>query len=463
MLKWVLLMLAAASLNAETLTRDAYLAQVQQGNLGFKAMQNTETVLKLVALEPDTMLSPYINADVNYFDDQSVPAISFEPNRTTVTNWDVTLSKQFGATGTRLSLGYKGSDSDYVLRGFTPGAGLTDNYFNQNGGSVGIVQPLWKDLGARGHDIAKRKVDASTGSARMMNKYGAAATLFEAESAYISLSTARQIALLLEESLERNNKIREWTQDKYNDNLVDKVDLLQVDAALSQVKAGLSAARQDLKNAAEKFNTLRGASTTAEIGELQPLAAPSTLPTPGPERLDLQAAALTSEGNSAAADEVKERYTPDLSLIANYTNTAGAVPGANDVGKPTYVVGLKLSSILDIPLYNKVVSGAAMAASLSKDDLVQKRLNADLDWKSLQSQWATAQEQLVLANELEAIQKEKAERERKRYQDGSTTNFQVLRFDEDYNQARIGALRLNAQAAILAAQAEFYNGGKLTW
>jgi outer membrane protein TolC len=385
-----------------------------------------------------------------------------------VTQWEVGLSKQLDYTGTRVSLGYKGTNSDFQLRSFSTGV-LGDTYFGQNTYSLGIVQPLLKDFGARGHSILKRKAEAQTGSARMMNRHGAAAVLFEARAAYVSLAAARMVAALLEESLERNQKILQWTEDKFADNLVDKVDVLQVQAALHLVKSGLSAAREELKNSAEKFNTLRGAESAKEIGDLEALGAPSGLPEAKGERFDLLAAEKTVEGNAVMAEEVNERYFPDLSLMASVAGSGGDAP--DPVGKgenafpdhPTYLVGLKLTTTLDIPLYKKVVDAASMAVTTGQDDMVQRKLKIQLERRTLQGQWDTVQEQLVLARELEAIQKEKAEREKKRYQDGRTTNFQVLRFDEDYAQARIATLRLTAQAAILAAQADFYNGGGITW
>src|SRR6266446_5963067 len=95
----LLLLIGTANLTAESLSQEAYLAQVKQGNRGFISMQETETALKLAALEPDTILSPYLSASAGYFDDQAEQAISFQPQRTTVSQWEVGLSKQLDYTG----------------------------------------------------------------------------------------------------------------------------------------------------------------------------------------------------------------------------------------------------------------------------------------------------------------------------------------------------------------------------
>jgi outer membrane protein TolC len=73
------------------------------------------------------------------------------------------------------------------------------------------------------------------------------------------------------------------------------------------------------------------------------------------------------------------------------------------------------------------------------------------------------QARLSLAQELEKLQGEKAEREKTRYRDGRTTNFQVLRFEDDYSLARIQILQLLANARVLEAQARFYNGDDQPW
>jgi len=464
----VILCAAASRAAAEPLAMESYLAQVRQGNPAYRAMVATEASLQVVALEPETMLSPYLSAGASYLDDQAEQPISFQPQHTIVSSWDLSVSKQFDVTGTRLSLGYKGGNMDFALPSFTTGA-LGDVYFAQNGVSVGLTQPLIKDFGARGHRLLRRKVDGSIGSLRMLNRHGAAAALFEAQAAYVSLASARQVAALLEESLERNQKILQWTKDKFNDDLADKVDVLQVEAALRQVQAALFNARRELKGSQEKLNTLRGEPADKEVGELEALAAPAALPAPAGERFDVKAAELSAQSNVALAEETTERYTPDLSLVAQVTGTGGDAPPPGGRGEswfpdhPTYMVGLRLTSILDLPLYHKVLQGTELAKGVGADDVASKRAKAGLEWRDLQGQWESLQEQLRLASELEAIQKEKAEREKKRYQEGRTTNFQVLRFDEDYAQARIGTLRLTAQAAVLAAQAGFYNGGGIQW
>ncbi len=465
----VALLLSSALTRAEgsSLSLEAYLAQVKEGNRGFKAQQGTDAALRLAALEPQAMLSPYLNGQINYYDDQAEQAISFQPQRTTVSGWDLGVSKQMGFSGTRLSLGYKAQNQALTLAPFfpTPG-GVEPTYFNTQGVSVSLVQPLLKDFGAAGYWTAQQKVDATLGAARAMNQFGAAATLFEAQSAYVQVALTRDIMRLLEDSLARNQKLLEWTKAKLADNLADKVDVLQVLAAVKQAELGINQTREELKKSIERFNTLRGRASDQVVEELASLTPAQALPTRVGERLDSVAAALEAKGRDASVQEVKQRYMPQLDLIGSVAGTGGDRPNPNETlppDHPTYMVALKLTTILDLPLYTKVLAAAKKAAETSQDDLAQKRLKEAQEWQSLRTQWDSVQENLKLAQELEAVQSEKAEREKRRYLDGRTTNFQVLRFEEDFNQARVNTLRLKVLAAILVAQAEFYNGGGIQW
>lgn len=468
-----MLVILAAGLNAEILSREDYLAQVRQGNNEFRAQKATDAALQLAMLEPGTRLSPKLDAAFSYLYDESVQDSPFSTSLVTAMNWDAKLSEQLAVTGTHVSLGYNGTENSqtyppqFAALFGASGLGISNPLeFDSNGYYVSVEQPLWKDFGAKGYEVAQAEADSNYGSERLMNQYSAAAALFQAETAYLELASTREIMGLLNESQERSQKILELTQSKFNDNLVDKVDVLQADAALKQVQLGITETRQEMRKDEQEFNTLRGLSPDAAVTEdLEPVEAPSAMPAQAGERLDIQAARKDALGKEAFAEEVRERYRPDLSIFGTATASNGATTwaGSTDPDRPTYLVGLKLSTSLDASLYGKVVKGAEQTVDLTKDDLHQKELKQDEDWENLKTQWEALQDSLQLAQALEDVQREKAEREKIRYQDGRTTNFQVLRFEEDYDQARIDTLRLKAQAAILAAQASFYNGGGIQW
>jgi outer membrane protein TolC len=466
------LTLASGPLSAEHLSEDDFLTQVRVGNHAFRAAEATDAALELGKLEPETMLSPRLDAQLSYLDDKSLQNSPFSSTDYSSTTWSAVLSKEIDGTGTQLSLGYQGqSDStaypSYLASLFGSFGGFNNPLYYYNiGYYVSIQQPLWKDFGARGYEAQQAFTNANMGSLQAMNRQEAASLLFQAQSTYLQLSADREIMVVLQDSLSRSQKILDLTQQKLQDNLVDKVDELEADAALKQVQLGIDDTTQRLHQDEAAFNALRGLSPDAEVQEdLDPVDLPSGLPAMSQERLDVQAARQDSNKDAAYAEQVRERYRPDLSLFGTATTSGQASDfgDAADPQHPTYLVGVKLDTILDVNLYNKVVEGADKSVNLSRDTIRQKELSQAQDWQSLKTEWETLQDSLQLAQALEDVQKEKAEREETRYENGQTTNFQVLRFQEDYDQARISTMRFKVQAAVLAAQANFYNGGGVTW
>ncbi|MGH7442319.1 MAG: hypothetical protein ACREKE_06565, partial [bacterium] len=85
------------------------------------------------------------------------------------------------------------------------------------------------------------------------------------------------------------------------------------------------------------------------------------------------------------------------------------------------------------------------------------------DWADLEDGFVGVRERLVLARQIEALQKRRAARKEELYLDGRTTHSQVLRAESDYDAARIQTLNLSAQARDLQSEARYYNGDDRPW
>jgi outer membrane protein TolC len=448
---------------------DTYLDQVRQGNSQLRSDKALDAAYALQAKQPLTAFSPQLSAELSRDDDQSVPLLAdFSPSHTLSTQWQASLS-QFFSTGTNVSLGYNG---DYTQLAF-PGALAAElgpmpvTYGQQL--SLTVSQSLWHNFMASAVQADLDLAQASSEGQRAGNRYAAQALLFQARQAYIQLSTVRQVATIQQESLERNQKILEWTKAKFDDNLADKVDVLQVQAALQEVALGLSQSREDEAKDRAVFNALRGLSPSAAVDELVPMAAPAALPDPVPGRQDLLAAQAALRASDAIVQQVTQSFTPDLSVFATLgvnqrQGDAGiAFNDALEAEHPSRLFGIKFTANLDLPLYRQVLAGAQGAKGSGEAQVADKQREIDKDWEQLRQGWAGMQERLGMAQQLESLQKEKADREKVRYQDGRTTNFQVLRFEDDYNLSRVQTLQLNALANVLAAQARFYNAEDQPW
>lgn len=463
------LLAAALPLAADPLAMDAYLDQVRGGNEQLRSARALDAAYQLQAKQPLTAYSPQLSAQLARDDDQSVPTLAaFSPEHTLSTQWGASLSKVFGS-GTYVSLGYAG---DYTALGFPAAMAqqlgpLPPTYGHDF--SVTVSQPLWRNFMAEEIEASVAMAKAGADGSRAGNRYGAQALLFQARQAYVQLSTVRQVAAIQQESLERNQKILQWTQAKYADNLSDKVDVLQVQAAIQEVALGLSQSREDEAKDRAVFNALRGLTPSAAVDDLAPLTVPDALPQPKDGRQDLVAAQAALRASDALVRQVTQSFTPDVSLFA----TLGLNQRDGDAGTafdstwqaehPARLFGVKMTANLDLPLYRQVLAGAQRAKGSGLAQVADKQREIAKDWEQLRQAWDGMRERLALAGQLEALQKEKAEREKVRYQDGRTTNFQVLRFEDDYNLSRVQTLQLTALANVLDAQARFYNAEDQPW
>ncbi|HXC64210.1 MAG TPA: TolC family protein [bacterium] len=460
---------AALPLSAGTLDMDSYLEQVRQGNEQLRSDKALDAAYALQAKQPLTAFSPQLTAQVSHDNDESMPVLpDFSPSSTRSTQWGASLS-QFYGTGTNVSLGYAG---DYTQLGFPAALAaqlgpLPATYGEQL--TLTVSQSLWRNFMASAVQADLALAQASSEGQRAGNRYAAQALLFQARQAFVQLSTVRQVATIQQESLERNQKILEWTKAKFADNLADKVDVLQVQAALQEVALGLSQSREDEAKDRAVFNALRGLSPSAAVDDLAPLAAPASLPDMVPGRQDLVAAQAALRASDAIVQQVTESFTPDLSVFASFgvnqrEGSAGSAFDDSLTGDhKTTMVGLKLTANLDLPLYRQVLAGAQGAKGSGEAQVAGKQREIDKDWEQLRQGWSGMQERLGMAQQLESLQKEKADREKVRYQDGRTTNFQVLRFEDDYNLSRVQTLQLTALANVLAATARFYNAEDQPW
>lgn len=464
----------AVSLHAGTLGLDEYLGQVRQGNAALRGGRAEDAALALEAKQPLAAFSPQMAGQVQEQNNEELPvgASLLSPNDTETLSWDTNLNKLF-SSGTQVGLDYSGDhtrfaypsqvaafDSNPVYAGFLP---ELDTYGQQV--SLSVSQPLWRNFMASEVDASVAKAAADSDASRAANLYQAQAVLYQARQAYVELVTVRQVAAILDASFVRNKKILDWTMAKYNDNLADKVDVLEGEASLSQVALNLAQNREDEAKAVVVFNTWRGSPPTAPVEDLEPVEAPQELPAPTGDRRDLEAAEAALRSSAAEVAGVTQSFTPDISVFATVGGAQRNPAETADMGQfqPDTVVGLKFTANLDDTLYHEVLSGARQAQGYGQAEVQSKRLEIAKDWAQLQESFDGVKERLALARQLETLQKEKADREKERYEDGRTTNFQVLRFQDDYNLSRVQTLQLTAQAKELEAQARYYNGDDQPW
>ncbi len=470
----VLVAALASRLVAGGLGVDAYLDQVRADNPTLKGSRAEDVALQLSAKQPLTAFSPQISGQVQDQNNQEVPlgATLFSPSDIQSLSWDTTLSEVL-PTGTQVGVDYSGNQTRFQFPAAAAAFAQNPQFasffpeLNTYGQqvSVSVSQPLWRNFMAQEVDASVAKAAADSEASRAANRYQAQALLYQARQAYIDLVTLRQVTAIYQDSLERNKRILAWTRAKVADNLADRVDLLEGQASLSQVALNLAQNREDEAKAEAVFNALRGRDPGAPVEELEPLDVPDGLPAPKNDRADLKAAEAALEASDAMVRQVEQSFTPDVSVFADI-GTAETNPEATAAMgqfQPNTIVGLKFTANLDYGLYRQVLAGARRARGYGEEQVLAKKLEIARDWSELARGFAGVTERLALARQLEDLEKAKADRERQRYNEGRTTDFQALRFQDDYKLSRVQTLELVARANALLAQALYYNGDDQPW
>jgi outer membrane protein TolC len=304
--------------------------------------------------------------------------------------------------------------------------------------------------------------------------------LFQAEQAYWSASLARDVLESARASLERARKLVESTEKKVSLNLSENSDLLQVQAGAKLRELNLRLAEQDLATAERSLDTWRGRTGAGAHEELEHInekldgfgrpaqgagleKAAVPAPAPSATRLDVQAAELALAGAEAGARETLYRGLPDVNAFATVTlnghdpAAGGASGDALDGTHPTYTVGAALIAPLDFGRLRRVRSGHEAQERAAQREAERARLESAQDWGQLQAHWQDVEAKLALTREIETLQQQKFQAESERFNEGRTTTFQLLTFEEDYSQARVSRLRLGFERLLLEAQARLYN------
>ncbi len=119
-------------------------------------------------------------------------------------------------------------------------------------------------------------------------------------------------------------------------------------------------------------------------------------------------------------------------------------PNANETAfgfdHPTWNVGAQFNLSLDVFTAQRTADGYQKNYESSLLALKDKQVEVAQEWKDLESHLLDVQKRLEMTTQIEDIQRDKADQERKRLEFGRTTEFQLLSFENDYNTARLNRL-----------------------
>jgi len=148
-------------------------------------------------------------------------------------------------------------------------------------------------------------------------------------------------------------------------------------------------------------------------------------------------------------------------VSATRTGTSAASrrsPGAAGIGSHTNVTFVRPFSPRVVPIQNRAARGATEIANLDSDrtsyELEQLRLVVITDVRQTARRVDTAAKQIEAAAAARKAQETNLDAERKRYENGMSTSFEITRIQDDLTAAR--SRELTAIVGYRTALADYY-------
>jgi outer membrane protein len=406
----------------------------------------------------------FATADVERQSSQSPTISQFQASgsRATIANFGVS---QLIPTGGTYSLGFNNS------RGTTTGGGTFVNPAYRSSLGLGLNHPLMRNFGV---DITKRNINIARNTLGINQDVFRGIlmdTAVTTEQSYLDLVYARQFVDVVKEALFLARDQARITQIRIDVGASAPLDILQPRVQIATQEESLIAAVAGVRDAEDR---LRAVMHLDPADWNRPIL-PTSLAAYTPVVIDQEAAValalklrpeLHEQQLTTATRQIQYTYArnqvlPQLDLKLNY-NAAGLAGRtaqldpvtfqptgsfsstgyphalsqvfANDF--PSWTVGLNVG----LPVINIGARAEAKRAeldvALARTNEEQTRQNIVLDVRKTSRDIDTASKEITASKTAREAAEQNLDAERRRYENGMTTNFQVLQIQQQLSDAR---------------------------
>ena len=451
------------STGALALSLQEYLSQVKNDNLGYNSSKINYESSNLLSKKATLLTTPTIFANAQTGFEKQNQAIAFVRYQQVDTQHYSAGVEQNFSFGLYSKFYYNINRNEY--QGLN--SALAVPLYYQTNPVLSLTMPLWKD---RFGSAIRANQDSSYYS-NQVNKFnsGFAAINFEidSEKSYWQLVATKKVIAISKNALNQAEKILQNASKKAKMNLGEKADVLQAKADVESKKLQLQQAENTAKIAARNFNQNRYINSDVVNEKLDEINFDSLEKFPinkimVDSRYDVKAAAANSKAVIAQAKIDEEDNKPQFDLYGSYGFNGLEITGSQAIGNSltqagdTAFVGIKFSMPIAIGLQSDIRKADKANATAARMSYRQKVFNQENDWQNLLQNLCYYQENLRLSRKIESLQKSKVENERSLLRQGRTSTYQVLLFEQDYNQALINTVNNAYQLLSLIAQRKHY-------
>lgn len=466
----ILLILLGASLAAHGMDLGEFLHQVEQKHGTLKSLEASEEAATDRRTSGDLDLVPSLLLNATYTDDKRFPNQFFQlgATETKTTAFTLGLNKKF-SSGT--TLGFSANAMEYE----NPGAanlapGLYFDKFGTGSLGVSLSQSLWKDFfGAATRLRWEREMEterAEKGGLDLQRRQ----LLVQAEATFWDFVYGQEDLRIRQTSLDRSQKILNWTKHRMDDGISDSADYYQSEALVASRQLQLLSSQDDfltVQKAMRDLLELGPADTLPKMdGDLSARRSMNVFVQGKGKimQLDAYLSAVQAKARAAKSREVEEAYKPDLVFSGSYStnsydpNINTAVKDWNQTDKPTTTVGLKMVYLFDTDVKGAATGAARKDAMAAKILSERKSLESESAWSEINRHYNEMSRRIESAQNISIIQKKRADAEGKKFNQGRSITINVVNSEQDAAEAELSLNKMKAEQRKMEAQGRLFIG-----
>jgi outer membrane protein len=450
--------------NAIQLSLERAVEIALQQNLGLVIERYTRTQQRLGITQSLGIYDLLANATATAEDSKSATLSALVPSASSrqAVNFSFT---QLVPTGGAVSVGWDNSRSE------SNSQFLQASTFYNSGATFSFSQPLLRDFGRlateRGILIARTNSQVS----RQEFERQVTATIQQVEDAYWNLVGSRQQLVVAQESLGLARELHDRNRIQVEVGTLAPLELVQSEAAIASREEDIIRATAFIGDSEDVLRQLLNL-PSGELWErvILPTTPPETekvainvaeaIATAYAERPELRTEELRVAQAELDAEFFRNQLKPTLDLNVDYGYSG---VGLNFSDAFSQVTGLDFRGwtarlVFAYPIQNRSARAQSAIANLDLErlqtELDQQKTTIATEVRRSARAVETAAKQIEAARISREFQEKNLDAEKKRYENGMSTSFQITQIQEDVTQARSN--EVTAKITYRTALAEYY-------
>ncbi|MBC7740596.1 MAG: TolC family protein [Bdellovibrionaceae bacterium] len=455
-------MIALVSLTASAawgLTLNDYLNLVKQKNKLVSSYDLSIEASNDKREAGDLVLAPMLTAGYTLSRDQSQP--SSLGSRREWTNYNLGLAKEF-SSGTELRLTAQTNQFD------NQGAAFPLDQYSTGLLGIAVEQSLWKNFFGSGTRLRQAREGAVNRYETLALELQKRLLLVEAESSFWDYAVAQDDMTLKKENFDRSQKLSSWTNNRVNNGISDRSDLMSVRALASLRELELANATDQLKVQELRLrqNLELGANEPTPVieaneSEMRPYFA-NLANQKNIIKIDAYMTYLDAKSKKIGAEEVKDELRPDLALVGGYNTTAydrnhsEMQKKISNTDFPKSYVGVTFSWLFDTDAKSSRLAAAEKAALAAQYVADRNQLIGKDAWLEHIRRYEVAKKNVVTLSKIAEFQRARARAEQDKFSKGRTVTLNVVTAETDAATAEVAYLTAKSNLRKLEASTQLF-------